>query len=132
MRICKTVIDHTSSKHLTKYKWSKSATRVTAHSSTLIDHVYTNQPDMISECLVPAIALSDHYPACFTRKMTIRVKKHNHNSIRHRSYIHFHETGFLEDSSKEIEKFKCSQENSNFNFNSWKLIFTSVWTTMRQ
>ena len=82
----------------------KDATRVTAHSSTLLDHVYTNQPDMISECFVTAIALSDHYPVCFTRRMTTRVKKHQHDAIRYRSYTHFLEADFLDDLSKEIDK----------------------------
>ena len=45
----------------------KELTRVTAHSATLIDHVYTNQPDKITECFVLKITLSDHYPVCFTR-----------------------------------------------------------------
>ena len=65
----------------------KEPTRVTAHSATLIDHVYTNQPDKITECFVPKIALSDNYPVCFTRHTSqSQAKKRNHNSIKYRSF----------------------------------------------
>ena len=33
----------------------KEPIRVTAHSATLIDRVYTNQPDKITECFVPKL-----------------------------------------------------------------------------
>ena len=45
-------------------------TRVTAKSATLIDHIYT------TECFEPAVALSDHYPVCFTRH-TSKVETSN-------------------------------------------------------
>ena len=54
-------------------------TRVTAHSSTLIDHLYVSNTDHLSDVTVPCIAISDHYPICFTRttsKKTIKRKDH--------------------------------------------------------
>ena len=44
-------------------------TRVTDISETLIDHVYSNIPENVSENAVPNFCLSDHFPVCFTRKM---------------------------------------------------------------
>ena len=61
----------------------KEPTRVTAHSATLIDHVYTNQPNKITEGFVPKNALSDHYPVCFTRYTSkLLTKKRNQNIIK--------------------------------------------------
>lgn len=43
-------------------------TRVTANSSTLIDHAYCNKPENIVDIFVPFYAISDHYPVCLTAK----------------------------------------------------------------
>ena len=48
----------------------KVPTRVTAHSETLIDHIYASKPENVISPFVPYIALSDHYPICFTRTTT--------------------------------------------------------------
>ena len=56
-------------------------TRVTANSSTLIDHVYVSNPQTITHQCVPMYAISDHYPVCITR----RVSKMKGNS-KHISY----------------------------------------------
>ena len=61
-------------------------TRVTAKSSTLIDHVYTNKPENICEINVPIIALSDHYPVCVTRRFQQPVKKNKHIEIMYRDF----------------------------------------------
>ena len=49
--------------------------RVTETSSTLIDHVYSSNPENIIECFVPFYSLSDHYPVCFTRKINGKISK---------------------------------------------------------
>lgn len=41
-------------------------TRVTPHSATIIDHIYTNKPSNIIQVTVPELSISDHYPVCFT------------------------------------------------------------------
>ena len=65
-------------------------TRVTAHSATLIGHIYTNQRDMVTECFVPTVALSDLNPVCFTRQTSkLKMKKRNHNTIKFRSFTNF-------------------------------------------
>ena len=68
----------------------KEPTRVTAHSATLIDHVYTNQTNKITECFVPKIALSDHYPVCFTGYTSqLQTKKRNQpqSNISHLRFL---------------------------------------------
>ena len=95
----------------------KEPTRVTAHSATLIDHIYSYQPDKITDCFVPTTALSDHYPVCFTRQTSkLQTKKRNHNSIKHTSLTNFEDSAFLDDLSKEIENFKRAQNDSNILF----------------
>ena len=99
---------------------------MTAHSATLIDQVYTNHHDKITECFVPKIALSDHYPVCFTRHTSqLQNKKRNHNSIKYRSFTIFDNFAFLEDLNTEIEKFKCTQSDSNMNFSTRNAQFLS-------
>ena len=84
----------------------KEPTRITAHSATLIDHIYTNQPDQVTECFVPTVALSDHYLVCFTRQTSkLKIKKRNHNAIKLRSLTSFEDSTFLDYLNKEIQKF---------------------------
>ena len=108
----------------------KEPTRVTADSATFIDHVYTNQPDKITECFVQKKkknALSDHYPVCFTRHTSkLQTKKRNHNSIKYRSFTIFENSAFLEILNTEIAKLKCTQSDSNMNFSTWNALFLSV------
>ena len=54
-------------------------TRVTAHSSTTIDHLYAPNTYRLSEVIVPCMAISDHYPICFTRSTAKRtIKRQTH------------------------------------------------------
>ena len=46
------------------------ASRKTAHSQTLIDHIYCNVESNISSINVPEIGLSDHFPIFLTEKQT--------------------------------------------------------------
>ena len=48
-------------------------TRVTETSATLIDHVYTNHPENVTECFVSHVSISDHFPVCFTRKVNCKL-----------------------------------------------------------
>ena len=77
----------------------KEATRVTADSSTLIDHIYVTNLDMILESHVAKCSLSDHYPVCLTRKdkMSTNNKKNFHTTISYRNFKKFNEIEFLSD-----------------------------------
>ena len=41
-----------------------SPTRITPHSSTLTDHIYTSDTSIVSNILVPATGISDHFLVC--------------------------------------------------------------------
>ncbi len=47
-------------------------TRVTSTSATLVDHIYSNDPDNAIFVSVPKYAISDHYPICISHKRGIK------------------------------------------------------------
>ncbi|XP_060561384.1 uncharacterized protein LOC132721143, partial [Ruditapes philippinarum] len=72
-------------------------TRVTKTSKTIIDHLYTNFPHNISEITIPQLSISDHFPICFTRKISNTItKKSLHQIIQYRNVKKFDEKEFLE------------------------------------
>ena len=73
------------------------ATRVTADSRTLIDHIYANCPENVTSIDVPKIGLSDHFPIFFTRKLHVQPSKGKHHSISYRSFKNFDEAKFFSD-----------------------------------
>ena len=52
-------------------------TRMSKKSSTIIDHIYTNRNDRVTEIFVSPLSLSDHFPVCMTRKIK-KKKKTDH------------------------------------------------------
>ena len=70
-------------------------TRCTAQSQTLIDHIWTTSPNTTKQCKVPHIGLSDHYPTCVT--LNRKENKHQHISIKYRSFKNFDCEKFQED-----------------------------------
>ena len=75
-----------------------SPTRVTKTSSSIIDHIYTNMTEHISEIIVPFYSLSDHYPICFTRSVKCtRNCNVDHKSITYRCFKKFNEEYFQTD-----------------------------------
>ena len=49
----------------------KSPTRITQTSATLIDHIYTNNPDVATEVSVPDLSISDHCPISCSRSIKL-------------------------------------------------------------
>ena len=105
----------------------KEATRVTAHSATLIDHVYTSQPDKVTECCLPGKSCVERsLSGMFYKTDDKYTTKRNHSSIKYRSYTRFDDAEFLDELDIKISKFKCPQTDSNMNFATWKALFLSV------
>jgi hypothetical protein len=72
-----------------------SPTRVTSKSQTIIDHIYTMNPQNISEVIVPNINISDHFPVAFTRISKNRVEKvDKHKTIIYRDFSCFNSNFF--------------------------------------
>ncbi|MCG7876956.1 MAG: reverse transcriptase family protein, partial [Candidatus Thiodiazotropha endolucinida] len=105
----------------------KEPTRVTAHSEKLIDHVYASALSNVAESFVPCIAISDHYPVCFTRKVSKnQIKRGHHKTIQYRCYKTFDEQRFLENLSEVLNNINFSQNNTDLNFSIWLSSFQSV------
>ncbi|CAG2201688.1 unnamed protein product [Mytilus edulis] len=91
----------------------QEATRVTPDSSTLIDHVYVTNKDLILESHVAKFSISDHYPVCLTRKEknSTYIKKDIHTTISYRNFKKFNETNFLSDISNINNQSYLSSRN---------------------
>ena len=102
-------------------------TRVTADSQKIIDHVYASIPENIAETFVPNIAISDHYPICFTRSTSKhQLKRKSHKTIQYRCFKKFNEDTFLSDLSENLNNMTCSATDSNINFSQWVSTFVSI------
>ena len=75
-----------------------SPTRITPHSSTLTDHIYTSDTSIVSNILVPATGISDHFPVCCTLSVkTVKPVLNVHSSIVYLCFKQFDERVFLMD-----------------------------------
>ena len=103
--------------------------KVTKISETLIDHVYSNNSENVSENAVPNFCLSDHYPVCFMRKMN-NSYSHGpvHKTINYRDTNYFNETLFLQD----IENKLWFLVNHSADVNEALDIFTTLFTSVLQ
>ena len=83
---CKQWLNYTQNKGFNQL--IKDSTRITESSSTTIDHIYTNQMKNISGHGVLPIALSDHKPIYFKRKLNFQIKNKNgiHKVIKFHDY----------------------------------------------
>ena len=62
----------------------KSPTRITQTSATLIDQIYTNNPDVITEVSVPDLSISDHCPISCSRSIKLpKCEPQTHSYIYH-------------------------------------------------
>ena len=90
-------------------------TRITMSSSIIIDHVYTTNPEHITECFGPSYAISDHFPVCFSRKIGCKISKHKHITKSFRCFKNFNEVQFLRDLATDLEPFGYILPDSDIN-----------------
>ena len=71
-------------------------TRVTCSTNTLIDHIYTNNPNLVHSISVPNIAISDHFPVLCTWSIKLpRRPPKGHTTIQYRTFKRFNKDAFL-------------------------------------
>ena len=71
-------------------------TRITPSSSTLLDHIYTNNAQMVSDVTVVDSGISDHCPImCTWLSKTPKQRKNSHTTIQFRSFKHFNQNLFF-------------------------------------
>ena len=102
-------------------------TRICDSSQTLIDHLYSNNPDNISAVHVPTYAISDHYPICLTHKFHRDGQQRAHeNVINYRSMKKFNPDNFTKELAEQpwsvIEIF----DDPNDALDLWINMFTTV------
>ena len=74
----------------------KLPTRITQTSATLIDHIYTNNPDVITEVSVPDLSISDHCPISCSRSIKLpKCDPKTHSYISFQSFKHFSKAAFF-------------------------------------
>ena len=71
-------------------------TRITKSTSSIIDHAYTSDLGNITKSFVSPYAMSDHFPVCFTRKVSGKIPKADHIKTSYRCFKKFDETTFLD------------------------------------
>ena len=103
-----------------------SPTRLTQCSSTIIDHVYTSNPENITETFVPYYAISDHFPVCLSRVVNSKISKPEHITTSYSCFKKFDETLFLNDISSCLEYFKYDLESVIEDFAAWHSVLTRV------
>ena len=99
-------------------------THVTETSSTLIDHIYSSNPENIIECFVPFYSISDHFPVCITRKINGKIPKAKHISKSYRCFKHFDENAFLSDLSVDMNSFTVEHPDINQDMQKWYSIIS--------
>ena len=118
--------DHTISKYGLA-QMINSPTRITKSSSTIIDHIYSTRPDLISDVHVPLFSISDHYPVCFTRSTcNLKSKQSKHENIKYRSFKSFSEPLFCDDLAKSPIRLVESVADPNQSLDLFYSILNSV------
>ena len=76
----------------------KSPTRITPTTSTLLDHIYTNDSALICETSVSDVSISDHSPVmCSLPDKMSKSRSEGHTTIQFRSFKNFNMNEFLHD-----------------------------------
>ena len=91
-------------------------TRITSSTATIIDHIYSSNPDNIVECFVQPYAIGDHFPVCITRKISHKNATREHMYTSFRCFKHFNESSFLCDLGSDLESFPLSNSKVDDDF----------------
>ena len=95
-------------------------TRITNKTSTLIDHLYCSNPENISDCFVSHYSISDHFPACFPKKINSKIKKTTlYTSTLYRCFKNFNEELSLSDLANDFNTFSVSQSDIDDDITTW-------------
>ncbi|CAC5395378.1 unnamed protein product [Mytilus coruscus] len=96
------------------------STRVTKNSVTLIDHIYSTNPEEITDVNVPAYCPGDHYPVSFTiKKPTFKTSVDKHVTIKYRNFTKFNKEKFIEDFKAKHFNEILYFDNPDHALNAW-------------
>ena len=75
-----------------------SPTRTTPTSTSLIDHIYTNNPSAVVTTNVSDLSISDHNPISCTRSIKLpKPEPKGHTHVSFRSFKHLNQNAFFAD-----------------------------------
>ena len=102
-------------------------TRKTDSTSTLIDHIYTNNDHIISEICVPTSGISDHFPTfCTIRHKRPKFLKNKHDTYYFRNFKRFKEQDFVNDLLQAPFESVFSITDPSCALRLWADIFSSI------
>ena len=102
------------------------ATRKSATSETLIDHIYCNTEVNINSVDVPQLGFIDHFPVFLTHKTSCSTPKFTHHTISYCSFKNFNEQTFtsdLQDAPCDVIKVFV---DTNDVVDTWSHMFLSI------
>ena len=84
-------------------------------------------PLLLKRSFPVCIAISDHYPVSFTRKVSKnQLKRRQHKAIQYRYYKKIDEQQILVNLSETLNDLNFSKGNTNSNFTLWTSSFQTV------
>ena len=102
-------------------------TRVTDKSSTLLDHIYSNNPISIVSASVSDLSISDHAPIfCSKRTKMPKSCTKEHTVIHYRSFKHFNKDFFFADLNEACFNLVYNHSDPDLALNCWYDIFLSI------
>jgi hypothetical protein len=101
-------------------------TRLTPTSSTLLDHIYSNNPSYISGVHLSDVSISDHNPIVCTWSCKLPKMSKSHVTIQYRCFRHFNKDLFLFDLSCNnfANIYNCT--NANDALSLWYNVFMPI------
>ena len=105
----------------------KDATRTTRKTSTIIDHIITNRPDVVSSCGVRPCGISDHDALFLIRNARAPKLKVPPKTINVRNYKKFDLEGFQSDVKRiPMEYIKLVSNDANEVWLRWKAFLLDI------
>lgn len=105
----------------------KTPTRETNNSSTLIDHIYTDDKTTVSNVQVVHSTFSDHYSVFCSISLRLPKLQHKgHTTIEYRSFKHFDESAFFCDLNRAPFQSVFNCNNADDACNLFLDIFCSI------
>ena len=101
-------------------------TRITPSSSSLIDLIFTNQPDLISFSGVSHVGISDHSLIYAFRKVSIPPAFKGIKLVNYRQFKHFESVNFRADILSQPWDFLKGLFDPNEMWIKWKALFLKV------
>ena len=106
----------------------QTPTRVTQSTESLIDHIYTNNPERIIHCNVHQTSMSDHFTVQCALCNKIPKAQHKPQSIiTYRSFKHFNSVYFLNDLDDCSFDEIYSTDNPDIAFTSFIKLFCTIF-----